>query len=70
MFSGEIILQVQDVHILIFILSAKLQKSTTDGAASQKSNEIHLKLDNNQLNGISIDTSGLLATWPEFGAIG
>ena len=23
-----------------------------------------------QLNGISIDTSGLLATWPEFWAIG
>ena len=72
LFSGKIILQVQDVHVLllIFILSAKLLKTTTDGAVSQKSNEIHLKLDNNQLNGISIDTSGLLATWPEFWAIG
>ena len=48
----------------------KLLKTTTDGAASKKSNEIHLKLDNCQLNGISIDTSGLLATWPEFWAIG
>ena len=72
MFSGKIILKVQDLHTLslIFILSAKLLKTTTDGAASQKSNEIHLKLDNNQFNGISIDTSGLLATWPEFWAIG
>ena len=72
MFSGEIILQIQDVHILklIFILLAKLLKTTTDGAASQKSNEIHLKLDNNQLNRISIDTSGLHETWPEFWAIG
>ena len=51
-------------------MSVKLLKTTTDGAASQKSNEIHLKLDNCQLNGISIDTSGLLATWPEFWAIG
>ena len=48
----------------------KLLKTTTDGAASKKSNEIHLKLDNCQFNGISIDTSGLLATWPEFWAIG
>ena len=48
----------------------KLLKATTDGAASQKSNEIHLKLDNCQFNRISIDTSGLLATWPEFWAIG
>ena len=55
---------------LIFIFSAKLLKTTTDGAASQKSNEIHLKLDNYQFNRISIDTSGLLATWPEFWAIG
>ena len=48
----------------------KLLKSTTDGAATKKSNEIHLKLDNCQLNRISFDTSGLLATWPEFWAIG
>ena len=51
-------------------LVKKLLKATTDGAASQKSNEIHLKLDNYQFNRISIDTSGLLATWPEFWAIG
>ena len=72
LFSGKTISQVQDVHVLqqIFILSVKLLKTTTDGAASKKSNEIHLKLDNCQLNGISIDTSGLLATWPEFWAIG
>ena len=48
----------------------KLLKTTTDGAASQKSMEINLKLDNYQLNRISFDTSGLSATWPEFGAIG
>ena len=60
------------VHVLkqIFILSVKLLKTTTDGAATKKSNEIHLKLDNCQLNTISVDTSGLLATWPEFWAIG
>ena len=51
-------------------MSVKLLKTTTDGAASQKSNEIHLKLDNCQLNRISVDTSGILATWPEFWAIG
>ena len=64
--------QVQDVHVLkqIFILSVKLLKTTTDGAASKKSNENHLKLDNCQLNRISVDTLGLLATWPEFWAIG
>ena len=57
--------------ILTYIyLVKKLLKATTDGAASQKSNEIHLKLDNCQLNRISVDTSGLLATWPEFWAIG
>ena len=48
----------------------KLLKTTTDGAASQRSNEIHLKLDNCQLNRISFDTSVILATWPEFWAIG
>ena len=48
-----------------FILSVKLLKTTTDGAVSKMSNEIHLKLDNCQL-----DTSCLLATWPEFWAIG
>ena len=48
----------------------KLLKTTTDGAASKKSNEIHLKLGNCQLNTISVDTSGLLATLPEFWAIG
>ena len=48
----------------------KLLKTTTDGAVSQKSNEIHLKLDNCQLTGIFVDTSGLLATWPELWAIG
>ena len=42
----------------------------TDGASSQKSNEIHLELDNCQLNRISIDTSSVLATWPEFWANG
>ena len=64
LFSGKTISQVQDVHVLqqIFILSVKLLKTTTDGAASKKSNEIHLKLDNCQLNRISVDTSGLLAT--------
>ena len=46
----------------------KLLKTTTDGTASQKSMEIHLKLDNYQLNRISFDTCG--ATWPEFWAIG
>ena len=72
LFSERTISQVRDVHVLkqIFILSVKLLKTTTDGAASQKSNEIHLKLDNCQFNRISIDTSGLLATWPEFWAIG
>ena len=44
----------------------KLLKTTTDGAAM----EIHLKLDNYQLNRISFDTSGTLATWPEFWASG
>ena len=47
-----------------------LLKTTTNGAASQKSIEIHLKLDNYQLNRIFFDTSGLSATWPEFWAIG
>ena len=63
--------QVQDVHVLqqIFILSVNLLTTTTDGAVSKMSNEIHLKLDNCQLNGISIVTSGLLATWPEFWAV-
>ena len=72
LFSGKTISQVQDVHVLqqIFILSVKLLKTTTDGAVSKMSNEIHLKLDNCQFNRISIDTSGLLATWPEFWAIG
>ena len=51
-------------------MSVKLLKTTTDGAASKWSNEIHLKLDICQLNRISVDTSGLLATWPEFWAIG
>ena len=37
---------------------------------SKKSSEIHLKLDNCQLNRISVDISNLLATWPEFWAIG
>ena len=61
-----------NVHVLqqIFIFSVKLLKSTTDGTATKKSNEIHLKLDNCQLNRISFDTSGLLAIWPEFLAIG
>ena len=72
LFSGKMIAQVQDLHVLLqlFIWSVKLLKTTTDGAANKKSNENHLKLDNCQLNGISIDTSGLLATWPEFWAIG
>ena len=48
----------------------KLLKTTTDGAASQRSNEIHLKLDNCQLNRMSFDTSVILATWPEFWASG
>ena len=48
----------------------KLLKYPTDGAASQKSNEIDVKLYNYQPNRISFDTSGLSATWPEFGAIG
>ena len=47
-----------------------LLNSTTNGAASTKSNEIHPKLDNCQVNRISVDTSGLLATWTEFWAIG
>ena len=51
-------------------LVKKLLKATTDGAASQKSNEIHLKLNDCQLNRYFVDTSGLLATWPEFWAIG
>ena len=51
-------------------MSVKLLNITIDGARSQKSNEVHLKLDNYQLNKISFDTSGLLATWPEFWAIG
>ena len=54
----------------LFILSVKLLKTTTDVAARKKSNENHLKLDNCQLNKISVDTLGLLATWPEFRAIG
>ena len=48
----------------------KLLINTTEGAASQKSNEIDLKLDNYQLNRNSFDTSDLSATWPEFWAIG
>ena len=48
----------------------KLLKTTTDGAVSKKSSEIHLKLDKCQLNRISVDTSGLLATWPELWALG
>ena len=61
LFSGKMIAQVQDVHVLqqIFILSVKLLKTTTDGAVSKMSNEIHLKLDNCQLNKISVDTSGV-----------
>ena len=51
-------------------MSVKLLKTTTDGAVSQKSNEIHLKLNDCQLNRYFVDTSGLLATWPEFWAIG
>ena len=51
-------------------LVSEAPKNHNRCAASQKSNEIHLKLDNNLLNGVSIDTSGLLATWPEFGSIG
>ena len=47
-----------------------LLNSTTNGAASTESNEIHPKLDNCQVNRISVDTSGLLATWTEFWAIG
>ena len=48
----------------------KLLKTTTDVAARKKPNENHLKLDNCQLNRISVDTLGLFATWPEFWAIG
>ena len=48
----------------------KLLKTTTDGAVSRKSNEIHLKLNDCQLNRYFVDTSGLLATWPEFWTIG
>ena len=48
----------------------KLLKTITDGAATKMSNEIHLKLDNRRFYRISIDTLGLLATWPEFWAIG
>ena len=72
LFSGKTMSQAQDVPVLqqIFILSVKLLKNTTDGAASQKSNEIDLKLYNYQPNRISFDTSGLSATWPEFWAIG
>ena len=51
-------------------MSVKLLKTTTDGAVSQKSNEIHLKLNDCQLNRYFVDTSGLLATWPEFWTIG
>ena len=51
-------------------MSVKLLKTTTDGAVSQKSNEIHLKLNDCQLNRYFVDTSGLLVTWPEFWAIG
>ena len=51
-------------------MSVKLLKTTTDGAASQGSNEIHRKLNDCQLNRSSFDTSGLLATWPDFWAIG
>ena len=47
----------------------KLPKTTTDGAASKNSNEIHLKLDNCQLHRTLVNTSGLLATWLEFWAI-
>ena len=72
LFSGKTISKVQEVRVLkhIFIMSVKLLKTTTDGAASQKSNEIHLKLNDCQLNRYFVDTSGLLATWPEFWAIG
>ena len=71
LFSGKKIAQVQDVHVLkqICIWSVKLLKTTTDGAASQKSNEIYLKLNNCQLNRYFFYTSGPLATWPEFWAI-
>ena len=54
----------------IFIMSERLLNTTIDGASSQKQNEIHLKLDDCQLNRYFFDTSGLLATWPEFWAIG
>ena len=47
----------------------KLLKTTTDGVVSQKSKEIHLKLNDCQLNRYFVDTSGLLATWPEFWTI-
>ena len=51
-------------------LSEKLLKNTKDGAASKMSNDIHLKLDDCQQNRVAVDISGLLATWPEFWAIG
>ena len=51
-------------------MSVKLLKTTKDGAAIQKSNEIHLKLNDCHLNRYFFDTLGLLATWPEFWAIG
>ena len=51
-------------------LSVKLLKTTKYGAASKMSSDIHLKLGNYQLNRIAVDTSGLLATWPEFWAMG
>ena len=54
--------------VSIFLL-VKLPKTTTDGAASKNSNEIHLKLDNCQLHRTLVNTSGLLATWLEFWAI-
>jgi len=40
----------------------KLLKSTTDGTASQKSNEIHLKLDNCQLDRFFSITPGIPVT--------
>ena len=64
LFSGKTISQVQDVHVLqqIFILSVKLLKSTRDGTASQQSNEIHLKLDNCQLDRFFSITPGIPVT--------
>ena len=52
------------------LFSGKMIVQVQDGAASQRSNDFHLKLDNCQLNRISFDTSVILATWSEFLAIG